>query len=179
MPLVPDECILEEVVQEHRIDAAMFVPLVIRRLANDSTATEATLSVSLRNVGIPGERQQSLRFRWSTDSFPRRPAGLDENTVTELAALGVACALLSVYTKLNILSVTGRGDRFDYWVGNQEREYSLEVSGTLTEDVESRHRAKVRQWHENPYQVDGYVIVIDFTTRNAIFSFQRFQEGPP
>lgn len=55
-------------------------------------------------------------------------------------------------------------------------EYGLEVSGTTKDDVESRHRAKVRQLQENPYGVDGYVVVVGFAKREVIISFHRFQE---
>lgn len=72
-------------------------------------------------------------------------------------------------------SVGADGDRFDYWVDDGEREYALEVSGTMTDDVEGRHRAKIRQLRENPYGVDGYVVVIGFATRHVHFSFNRFE----
>jgi hypothetical protein len=52
----------------------------------------------------------------------------------------------------------------------------LEVSGVTTGDIEARHRAKVRQWRDNPYGVDGYVIVAGFASREAVFSFHRFEE---
>jgi hypothetical protein len=73
--------------------------------------------------------------------------------------------------------VSGDGDRFDYWVDQEEREYGLEVSGTTTTDLEARHRMKVRQLRENPYGVDGYVVVVGFDTRDVIFSFHRFDGG--
>lgn len=50
------------------------------------------------------------------------------------------------------------------------------MSGTVDEDVEQRHRQKVRQLHDNPYGVDGYVVVVGFAARRAIFSFHRFAE---
>jgi hypothetical protein len=55
--------------------------------------------------------------------------------------------------------------------------YGLEVSGTTTDDVETRHRVKVRQLRDHPYGVDGYVVVVGFATHNVIFSFNRFEEG--
>jgi hypothetical protein len=36
---------------------------------------------------------------------------------------------------------------------------------------------KVRQLRENPYGVDGYVVVVGFDTRSVIFSFNRFHGG--
>jgi hypothetical protein len=96
--------------------------------------------------------------------------------VTEWAALGLACVVLARYTTAQVSQVTGDGDRFDYWVSDGEREYALEVSGTMTDEVEARHRVKVRQWRENPYGVDGYVIVAGFAGYNIICSFHRFEE---
>jgi hypothetical protein len=84
---------------------------------------------------------------------------------------------VSLYTGLQVRAVAAEGDRFDYWVGDGEQDYGLEVSGTMTEDVEARHQAKVRQLRENSYGVDGYVVVVGFATRQAIFSFRRFDEG--
>jgi hypothetical protein len=84
--------------------------------------------------------------------------------------------VVSLYAGLHVREVAGNGDRFDYWVDDGEREYGLEVSGTTTYDIETRHRAKVRQLRENPYGVDGYVVVVGFTTRKIIFSFNRFEE---
>jgi len=71
--------------------------------------------------------------------------------------------------------VTGQGDRFDYWVSDGRADYGLEVSGTLTEEVESRHASKVRQWQANPYGVDGYVLTAGFGSRHVIFSFTAFR----
>lgn len=83
---------------------------------------------------------------------------------------------MGIYTGLRVRAVAADGDRFDYWVDDGEREYGLEVSGTTTSDVESRHQAKVRQLRENPYSVDGYVVVAGFATREVILAFHRFEE---
>ena len=42
--------------------------------------------------------------------------------------------------------------------------------------LNTRHRAKVRQLCDNPYGVDGYVVVVSFTTHRDIMSFNRYQE---
>jgi hypothetical protein len=101
---------------------------------------------------------------------------VSERTITEWAALGLACVVLARYTSVRVQQVAGDGDRFDFWVSDGEREYGLEVSGTITDEVETRHRSKVRQWRENPYGVDGYVIVAGFAEYNIICSFHRFEE---
>jgi hypothetical protein len=112
-------------------------------------------------------------------SVPEQSPGVQERTVTEWAACGVACAVLSEYTNLHVGAVAQEGDRFDYWVVEGEAEFGLEISGTMTESEEefaARHRIKVRQSLENPYGVDGYVIVVGFVLQRVLFSFHRFEE---
>lgn len=176
MEIALDEYRLEDIALDHRIGVALFVPFAIVRLRGNSDATEATLTVKLLNVGGTDETQRSLGISWSASSAPAQPLAVQERIVTEWAACGVACAVVSLYAGLRMREVAGNGDRFDYWVDDGEREYGLEVSGTTTDDIETRHRAKVRQLRENPYGVDGYVVVVGFTTREIIFSFNRFKE---
>ncbi len=57
------------------------------------------------------------------------------------------------------------------------RQFGLEVSGTLTGDLETRHRLKAEQLLDNPFGVDGYVVVVDFTARRVIFSFHQHEES--
>jgi hypothetical protein len=75
-----------------------------------------------------------------------------------------------------LLFTAQEGDRFDYWVGNNERQWGLEVSGTIDEDLYPRHRAKIRQLLSNPFGVDGYVAMTKFSTRESIFSFHRYRK---
>ena len=96
--------------------------------------------------------------------------------VTEWAASGIACVLVPLYARMRVLQVAQAGDSFDYWIGDNEREYALEVSGTIRESLEGRHTAKVRQLQKNPYGIDGYLAIIRFATKEAIFSFNRYEE---
>lgn len=176
MEIAPDEYQLEDIARDHQLGTSVFVPFAIARLRGDTDAREATLTVSLRDVGDVGETQRTLRLSWSADSALTQPIGVGERTVTEWAACGVACVVVSLYAGLHLSKVAEDGERFDYWVNNGEHEYGLEVSGTTTDDIETRHRAKVHQLRENPYGVDGYVVVVGFATRNIIFSFNRFEE---
>jgi hypothetical protein len=175
----PDELQLENMASAHGIEAAMFVPFAIERLAGDRQATKAILKVRLRDISGPGESERSLCLSWSAESALKLPAGVQEHTVTEWAALGVAAALIARYAGLRITAVTQRGDVFDYWVSDGQNEFGLEVSGTGATDVETRHRAKVRQWRDNPFGVDGYVVVVGFVTHEVILSFHRFEEENP
>jgi hypothetical protein len=156
---VLDEYRLEDIALDHRIGAGVFVPFVIARLQGEGRANEAMLTIALRDVDSTGARQEQLRLFWSPSSAPSQPLGVQERTVTEWAALGLACVVLARYTPVRVSQVAGEGDRFDYWVSDGEREYGLEVSGTMTDEVETRHRVKVRQWRDNPYGVDGYAAI--------------------
>jgi hypothetical protein len=171
-----DEYQLEDLAREHDIGAGLFVPFVIRRLRTGEQ-TEAVLSISLRDIGGDEQRERSLKVKWFASSVPEHPLGVSENTVTEWAALGIACIAASLYAELRIQAVTAQGDRFDYWVSDGRADYGLEVSGTQTEEVESRHASKVRQWQANPYGIDGYVLTAGFSTRQVIFSFHHFPEN--
>jgi hypothetical protein len=176
MDAARDDYQLEQMGRDHRIGAEVFVPFAIMRLRGDSDITEATLTVRLRDISEAGLSHRTLRLWWSADSALAQPLGVSERTVTEWAAYGVACAVVSLYARLCVRQVAVDGDRFDYWVDDGAREYALEVSGTTVTDVETRHRDKIRQWRGNPYGVDGYVLVVGFATREVIFSFNRFEE---
>jgi hypothetical protein len=171
-----DEYQLEDLARGHGIGAGLFVPFVIQRLRTGEL-TEAVLSISLRDIGSHDQRKRSLKVKWLASSAPEHPLGVSENTITEWAALGIACIVASLYAELRIQAVTAQGDRFDYWVSDGSADYGLEVSGTLTEEVESRHASKIRQWQRNPYGVDGYVLTAGFSTSEVIFSFHRFEEN--
>lgn len=175
----PITCIWEDVVQRHRIVATIFTPFLVSRLSNEGTSTSAELSVTLRNIGVRDEEQNTLHLIWQPESIPLQPLGVQERPITEWAACGIACAVIALYTELQIRSVASEGDRFDYWVGDASVEYGLEVSGTMTEsldDLAARHREKVRQLRDNPHGVDGYVVVVGFVLKRIIFSFHRFEE---
>jgi hypothetical protein len=171
-----DEYDLSNLRHDHLIGAGIFLPFVISRLRTEADELGTTLTVRLRNLTQTGEQQGQLRLTWLPADLPAQSLGVQERTVTEWAACGVACAVVAVYAGLQIREVTMTGDRFDYWVTDGERDYGLEVSGTLTEEVETRHRAKRDQLLENPYGVDGYIVVVGFATREVIFSFHRFEE---
>jgi hypothetical protein len=146
-----DEYRLENLSRDHAVAAGMFLPFAIQRLQGERPATEAVLEVSLRDIETVGEVRRQLRLLWSPESAARQPLAVQPHTVTEWAAFTVACAVVLVYGGLRVREVAAYGDRFDTWVEKGGREYGLEISGTITEEVEARHRAKVEQLLGNPY----------------------------
>ena len=172
-----DEYVLEHVVADNVIRADLFLPFTIARLRQAvTTGQEAILSVQLRDVGEIGESHRQLHLSWSASSVLEERIPLQERVVTEWAAMGIACVLVPLYAGLRVLQVTQAGDRFDYWVGDDEWEYALEVSGTIEGSLAGRHAAKVRQLQRNPHGVDGYVAVTRFASLEALFSFNQYQE---
>jgi hypothetical protein len=170
-----DVCAVEAIEQLHGIASRLFVPFTIARLRGDSSTGESMLTVRLRGMETK-ENLRTLRLTWSVESVLTGSFGVQEHIVTEWAAMGVACIVVWQYAGLHIRAVATPGERFDFWVTDGMRQWALEVSGTMTEAVEKRHQEKVNQLRENPYGVDGYVVVVAFSTREVIFSFNRFTE---
>ena len=167
---------LEDIDRTHRVGAALFIPFTILRLQGATETTEVTLTVALRNSGDTSETHHTLHLSWSPESVPTQSLGVPERVITEWAACGIACVMVALYAGLTVREVAADGDRFDYWVDDGQYEYGLEVSGTMGTDLDARHRVKVRQLCDNPYGVDGYVVVVSFATRHVILSFNRCQE---
>lgn len=168
---------LEALGEDHPVAVEAFVPFVISRLQPGTGVNEATLPVRLRMPGEIQDSQRMMRLFWSADSVPVQPLAVQESVITEWAALGMACVVLSRYSPLRLQSVAVRGERFDYWVTDGQHRYGLEVSGTMTGGLEGRHREKVRQLRENPFEVDGFVIAVAFDPAAVIFTFHRFREN--
>jgi hypothetical protein len=171
-----DEYPLEAIGQEHPIAVAMFVPFAIVRLQRDPTRTEARVRVRMRNIGGQPEEERMLRLFWSKESVAKQPLAVQDRIITEWAALAMACVVLAKYTPLRLRAVALRGDRFDYWVTDGRRDYGLEISGTLEDDIEGRHRDKVQQLLANPYRIGGYAVTARFAVPEILFSFHRFEE---
>ncbi len=174
---VLDEYLLDDIVTDNHIYAEFFIPFVLVRLLSvNSNGNEALLSIRLCDIGQQGERQRILHLSWLQSTPPVAPLPIQSKVVTEFAACGIACVLVPFYARLRVLSTAQEGDRFDYWIGDDERQWGLEVSGTMDEDLHVRHRAKIRQLLSNPFSVGGYIAVTRFSTRESIFSFHRYRE---
>lgn len=178
MEIVVDEAEeyqLEDITNDHNIGAEIFIPFAIVRLQEEANQTEVTLTVKLRNIDN-SDSERSLRLFWFAENRPTQPIAVQERVVTEWAACGVACAVVASYTNLHITQVAVEGDRFDYWLSDGEQEYGLEISGTMTDELDARHSIKVRQLRDSPHEVDGYVVVVGFSTKEVIISFNSFRE---
>ncbi len=168
-----DSINFEDIGQQNNIDMALFLPFVGYRLWPSVGNGKVVLDVILRGIGESAESHHHLELSLSPLPQERAILPVQEHVITEWAACGVACVILPFYTGFRVLHVTQAGDGFDYWVGNDEHEYGLEISGTINEDVEGRHRAKVKQFLSNPYGVDGFVSVTGFEELHSILSFHH------
>lgn len=164
---------LEEALRLHAIDASIFAPFVIARLRAAPEETIAELLVRMQEVSGHEERAVRVSLQWDAQSAFQQPVAVQERVLTEWAALGIACVLLPTLLGVRIVSVAVEGERFDYRVSDGVTEWGLEISGTMTEDegeLRERLRLKIRQLHDNPYGIMGYVVVAAFVRREALIA---------
>ncbi len=83
---------LETIGELHPIATQQFVPFAVTRLRQRPEDTEAVLAVSLRGIDERTAEDRSLRLFWERDSIPTLPLAVQDQPVTEWAALGVALA---------------------------------------------------------------------------------------
>lgn len=162
-----------DIVQQNNIDTALLLPFVGYRFLPTINEGNVVLDVVLRGIGEAAESRHHLELHLFSLSQEYAVPPVQEHVITEWAACGVACVILPFYTGYRVLHVTQAGDGFDYWVGDDEHEHGLEVSGTINEDVNGRHRTKVKQFQNNPYGVDGFVSVTGFQALRSILPFHR------
>ncbi|RIK40907.1 MAG: hypothetical protein DCC55_13590 [Chloroflexi bacterium] len=168
-----DTFVLEDIVTLNRVDTRGFLPFTIYRLKPLATDRRVILTVTLQNVSAAPLEIRQLQLSWASESDRPNIPPVQEHVVTEWAACGIACALIPLYTGLQVIQVTQVGDRFDYWVGNESQEFGLEVSGLLTGELEQRQRIKLRQLSESPHKVAGYISITSFHAQRTILSFHQ------
>lgn len=165
---------LEEALGLHRTNMSLFAPFVVARLHNASTANHAEISVILRDVDVLGDSTHALHLQWRPETIPALPLGVNEKTITEFAACGIAAIVAITFADLEIRAVAQNGDRFDYWLWDGMHGFGMEVSGTLSEELPefmARHREKIEQLQTNPFGVDGFVAIVSFVLQQVLFSF--------
>ena len=172
-----DEFPLEQIGRLHGIAAGLFVPFVIHRLKGMAPDRVCELEVELFGIGGVSYAIRRLRISWEGESVLALPPGVQENVITEWAALGIAAAVVWHYAELRIVTVADIGDCFDYWVTDGTRKAGLEVSGTISADLRTLRRDKARQLLANPYALDGYVTVVRFDRPGVSVSFHRISEA--
>ncbi|MDL5052170.1 hypothetical protein QQ056_01110 [Oscillatoria laete-virens NRMC-F 0139] len=123
----------------------------------------ATIVNSFRDFEL-SESQKEFTLRWQSikEDFTKCLNTYQNPTLTEFAALGLACILLTNHTNLSITEVCYRGESVDYWLGNENdrKKYVLEVSGRSTGSIDDLCIEKTAQLKANPWKRGGFVCVI-------------------
>ena len=172
---------LDEAIQDgHPVPTKLLeVPTALRLSLKDDDPV--ILSVVLQNMNA-SESHEKLRLSLG-DSLKLRKYWriIEEETVTEFAAIGVACVILGKLTQLRLIRLAKRGDRFDYFVVNETMswEYPLEVAGRRGGDCKRLCKEKAKQLKQNPYGASGYVVVCVFEdgVKEARLSFEEVKKN--
>ena len=163
---------LEQITALNEIDARWLLPFTIYRLNQLTDQREIDFRITLNEIDTEPQTRR-LRLKWSADTHSLRNAPVQEEMVTELAACGLTCAVLPLYTNFHLRMVAERGAGFDYWVGNGEELFGLEVSGMIDGDIHARQQQKIAQLLTSRHQVGGFVSVVNFGQQLVELSFQR------
>jgi hypothetical protein len=119
----------------------------------------------------------SVEFDWLAKTFPecqRLFQTLQREVIVEYAAVAAAFLIITNLMQRNIVEVTLRGGKADYFLDG--RQHLLEISGTENAaHLVSRHNEKVRQLQANPFNKNGYVFVCCFSNQRAKLSFHHFE----
>jgi hypothetical protein len=170
---------LEDIVTDHPLAPASFIaPTVVRLSDGDPAAAETVLTVELENVGGRNETRE-LGVSWNLTPLEAhaQTRGLPAKVVTEIAGYGVAAVLIARYTRFRLMvDETLYGDRFDFWVSDGHEWLGLEATGVVAGSAATLQRLKRQQLAENPYGVDGFVVVVVFRPGRALLSFHRHGE---
>jgi hypothetical protein len=150
-------------------------PLICRLLKATIYAEKPVVFDESFRDGDDAVSESQTRLTWTglRDDFQKCVNTYQDPVLTEYAALGLSCMLVTQLAKMEITEVTLHGDRADYWLG--DKELLLEVSGTLTGDLDALQQAKALQLRENPFEKDGYVCVANFETRHAQLWFHAYE----
>lgn len=175
------ECVLAEALQPHEIETTLLGPYTIAELGGTQGSGRQTteFSVTLENIGTSETRTHRLYLVWDGADAMRRLSPVQSRPITELAACGIACAVLWHYTGWRVLTTANEGQGFDYWVTDEVRLQGMEVSGTQLDEaseMQARHREKCEQLVSS-LPVGGYVVVVGFARREIIMSYHAPQEA--
>ena len=166
-----DQFDLEEIGNLNAIDARWFLPFLIHRLKPIAVERSVVAEISLRNLPEQDESTRYIELRWGKNSDTLSVPPVQESVITEWAAYGFACVVVPFYSRWQVLQVTLAGDGFDFWIGDGSNELGLEISGTLSGDLNLRHRNKVHQLLASHHNVAGFVSVTRFRPISSILSF--------
>lgn len=164
---------LETLMEQAAIDVSLFLPFTIFRLRPYAVDRQITLAVSLRRADDEVIQTHELKLTWHPTSDTLVIPPVQQHTITEWVACGIALAIVQIYLPYQVLEVAQISDRFDYWLGETVREVGLEISGTVHGNLATRTSVKEQQLKRNPYKSAGYVCVVGFERRQVQLSFYQ------
>ena len=163
---------------EHEAASTDLVAPTVYRLAETRKRWrkgDRCVQVKLRK-GVTGAPQtRLLQFTWDLaemameydlghvrEDLRKLANAKSDAQITELAAIGTAfCLVSSLMPGERITKVAAIGQRGDFFL-NDRRDQMLEISGTLTDDLDARFARKKRQ------------ILLNETLRKAVVNVSRF-----
>ena len=156
----------------------LFIIPTIRRCSEFSNEDEEACSFSLCKI-IGRKDMTEMNISWSGMGLVPPKSASEERSTTEQAALGIAHIIFPRIINKRILERTQIGDGADYWIGKEESEGLLEVSGMYDsrEKIETRVEKKTHQLIKSPFyngdldNVDGYVSVTHFAKKSSVIKY--------
>jgi hypothetical protein len=177
-------CAIEQVADWH---PNLFVePHVVAfvAVAGRYTRSPARFDVECGNIAsrwLGKATQCRLEVSWedhTEEKAKRLRATMQSGPLVELASVALALTLAKRVLPLGRLDVTDYGDRADYRA--RRRKTVLEISGTeVPAELGRRHREKVAQARDNPFQWDACVVVCAFSAagHRIRFTGHPFEEA--
>lgn len=152
-------------------------PLLVMLAGAKGDAGQVEVNVKVMNgKTIVSDTQETIAWQAHPEDVAGARNAIARTSLVEYAAIGMACLIIPTYCDgRQLLEVTRRGDRADYWLGYHpgEKVALLEVGGTEKRSIQVLLNEKTNQLAGNPYGVDGYVVVARFESFEVILSQNR------
>lgn len=172
--------LIESIQERHPwILAGFFVPHALSALLRHDPLPRRDYELTLRNIPL-GDRIETIELEShdeeSLGSVEALNRTLQEEVITEYGAIGLALLYVAEYTGQQVVEVTQRRERADYWIGREpgDKDTLLEVSGldhASQSDIKAREEQKVEQVRKNrDYKKPFFVAICEFCNGFSIFS---------
>ena len=177
------KCAIEKVSDWHPrlfLEVHIVACVAVMRLHSSSPAVFEVTCENIVSDWLGEETQFILEVSWSEETerkAERLRTTIQTKPMIELAASALAFTLTPNIVNLGQLDVTNYGDRADY--RSLDIPSVLEISGTeVSSELARRHREKISQALENPFELDAYVVVCAFSAagHRIRFSYHRWEE---
>jgi hypothetical protein len=172
---------IEDIADAHpalSLDHAMVMAVVLMRHAGSPCRFIVNVD-GIEVDALDAATPFALDIAWNTktESLAKRMERTEQRTpIVERAAIAVAVLLISHLLPNSRIEVLKQSERADYWL--PERHEAVEISGTEhASEVNRRRREKERQVLENPYGMDGHVLVCCFEDTQCIIQWSYVRQS--